>query len=57
MTAPWSLFGRPNVLTADNKYACHVVFHIGLSGVFELHSSAWMTVVLDKLMASLPVSK
>ena len=57
MTAPWSLFGRPNVLTADNKYAYHVVFHIGLSGVFELHSSAWMTVVLDKLMASLPVSK
>jgi hypothetical protein len=33
----WSLFGPMNMLTAGNKYVCHVVFHIGVSGVFELN--------------------
>jgi len=42
-SVPWSLFGRTNMLTAGNKNACNVVFHIGLSGVFELDSSPWRT--------------
>jgi hypothetical protein len=36
-SASWSLFGRTNMLTAGNNYACHVVFHTGLSCASELN--------------------
>ena len=56
-SVPWSSFGRTIMLTAGKKYACNVVFHIGLCGVFELSSSPWRVFVLHKLIASLPVNK